>query len=102
MADERAGAEGPRTDPATKDRIQTAGRQENAARPLNSAPDHGGAERYPAVDRTDGVQGEPRSFDVAGGGPTPRQGAGDVSPASVNDGRLGPGADPAEGKRDET
>lgn len=97
MADERAGAEGPRKDPADKNRIQTGGRQANAAQPLNAAPDHGGPERYPDVDRTDGVQGETRTFN-----PSPRRGAGDTScPPSVTDGRLGPGSDPAEGKRDD-
>jgi hypothetical protein len=99
MADERAGAEGPHKDPATENKIQTGGRKENAAQPLNAAPDDGGPERYPAVDRTDGVQAEPRSFGAA---PNPRQGAGDgATPASVTDGRFGPCADPAEGKRDD-
>ena len=49
MADEREGAAGPQHDPSDKNRIQSAGRQENAARPLNAAPDDGEPERYPAV-----------------------------------------------------
>ena len=40
---------------------------------------------YPAVDRADCVQGEPRSFRP------------DI-PASTTDGRMGPGGDPCEGK----
>lgn len=54
---------------------------------------------YPAVDRTDAVQGEIRSFDPAADAPTPRCGEGDPCPASMTDGRMGPGGDPAEGKR---
>lgn len=50
---------------------------------------------YPAADKTDCVQAEPRSFDAA----APRYGLRDDGcPASVTDGRLGPGGDPAEGK----
>ncbi len=75
-----------------KDRLQTDGRKANAAQPLNVGKDNAGAERYPAVGKDDAV--------TATGNPQPRQGAGDGSaPKSVNDGRLGPGADPAEGKR---
>jgi hypothetical protein len=85
MADERAGAEGPQKDPANRNKIQTGGREENAAQPLNAAPDHGGPERYPLVDRTDGVQSESRSFRP------------DI-PTSTTEGRMGPGADPCEGK----
>lgn len=85
MADERAGAEGPPKDPADRNRIQTGGREANAAQPLNAAPDRGGPERYPAVGRTDSVQAEPRSFRP------------DI-PASMTDGRMGPGGDPCEGK----
>lgn len=47
---------------------------------------------YPAVDQTDGVHGETRSFSAAA-----RQ-AGDTTPVSTAEGRLGPGGDPAEGK----
>ena len=76
-----------------KNRIQTEGRDANAAQPLNSAKDNRGAERYPAGD-------EARSFDRKRDNPEPRQGAGDSAvPTSANEGRMGPGSDPAEGKR---
>lgn len=84
------------------DKINTEGRKANAAQPLNAADDNAGAERYPPARRDDAVEGagEARSFDPAADAPTSRQGAGDTSPpASANEGRLGPGADPAEGKR---
>lgn len=93
MADERAGAQGPSQSPATRDDIQSGGRKANAAQPLNAAEKRGGPERYPAVDQTDGVHGESRTF-----APAPRQGAGDTAPVSTNEGRLGPGGDPVEGK----
>lgn len=99
MADEREDATGPRKSPANKEVIQAAGRDANAARPLNAGEDHGGPERYPPVDQTDAVQGEDRSFEPAADAPTPRQGAGDGSPTPVDAGRLGPQGDPAEGKR---
>lgn len=68
------------------DKLQTPGRKANAAQPLDAAKDQGGVERYPAVRRDDGVTGEKRSFDPA--------------PSKVPaDGHLGPGGDPAEGKR---
>ncbi len=52
--------------------------------------------RYPVADRTDGVQAAPRSFAPA----APRDGMRDDGcPASMTDGRMGPGGDPAEGKR---
>lgn len=83
---------------AGDDNIQSEGRRENAAQPLNAADDKGGPERYPAVRQDDAVDGEDRSF--AAENPEPRQGAGDSSvPHSANEGRMGPGADPAEGKR---
>jgi hypothetical protein len=84
-------------------KLTTDGRKDNAAKPLNSAEDNAGAERYPAVrqddavertGRTEEVTGENRSFD-----PPPRQGAGDGSPAAAQQGHMGPGGDPAEGKR---
>ncbi|HVI31873.1 hypothetical protein [Phenylobacterium sp.] len=83
------------------DKINTEGRKANAAQPLNAADDNAGAERYPPARRDDSVEasGETRSFDPSADAPTPRQGAGDTSPTSANEGRLGPGADPAEGKR---
>lgn len=84
---------------AGDDKIQSEGRRENAALPLNADKNTGGPERYPAVRQDDAVDGEDRSF--AEGNPQPRQGAGDgpAVPPSANEGRLGPGADPAEGKR---
>lgn len=60
-----------------KDRIQSEGREANAAQPLNAAEDHGGAERYPAVRRDDGIEA-PRN-------PEPRQGAGDGGPPPTRD-----------------
>ncbi|WP_296596345.1 hypothetical protein [Phenylobacterium sp.] len=87
--------------PANDDRIQTQGRKDNAAQPLNAAEPNAGAERYPSAGKDDGVEAarEDRSFDGPEN-PQPRQGAGDGGPAaSTNEGRLGPGADPAEGKR---
>ena len=82
--------------PANDDRITTGGRKANAAQPLNASDNEKGAERYPPVRQDDAV--EERSFGAEN--PQPRQGAGDGSaPASTNEGRLGPGADPAEGKR---
>lgn len=94
----------------TDDKIQTQGRKDNAAQPLNDAPDRGGAERYPSTNKDDSVDtsaagGERRSFEGVESkdslkNPQPRQGAGDGGPdPSVNQGRMGPGADPAEGKR---
>lgn len=83
---------------AGKDEIQTAGRRENAAQPLNASDNRRGPERYPAVRQDDAVEAGPRSFGKTGN-PEPRQGAGDASvPPSANEGRRGP-ADPAEGKR---
>jgi hypothetical protein len=83
------------------DEIQSDGRKANAAQPLNAADKNAGAERYPPTKKDDSVEasGERRSFE-GGENPQPRQGAGDGGPAqSVNEGRLGPGADPVEGKR---
>jgi hypothetical protein len=54
---------------------------------------------YPAVSKTDTVQAEPRSFDPAADAPTPQEPPRDACPASMTDGRMGPGGDPAEGKR---
>jgi hypothetical protein len=72
--------------------IQSDGRDKNDAQPLDAAKDKGGPERYPSARKDDAVETvEPKTFN-----PEPRQGAGD---SSVNEGRLGPGADPAEGKR---
>ncbi|HEY8573726.1 hypothetical protein [Phenylobacterium sp.] len=81
--------------------IQSDGRDENGAQPLNASDNKGGPERYPSVRQDDSVEsGEQRSFDPSADAPTPRQGAGDSSqPTSANEGRIGPGGDPAEGKR---
>jgi hypothetical protein len=54
---------------------------------------------YPPVDKTDAVQAEPRSFDPAADAPSVREPPSDACPASMTDGRMGPGGDPAEGKR---
>lgn len=105
MADEREGQEIAPGGAASKDKVQTAGRETNAAQPLNAAPDNAGPERYPSAGRDDSVERTGRTAQVAGEdrdfrpqNPEPRQGAGD-GPASTTDGRLGPGADPVEGKR---
>ena len=84
---------------ADDDRNQTQGRKANAAQPLDAADDNKGAERYPKVSMDVSVEepGEERCF--ADKNPQPRQGAGDTAPpVSTNEGRLGPGGDPAEGK----
>jgi hypothetical protein len=82
MSDEHRGAEGP---PAN-------GRPADAAK--------SGLQRYPTVDQTDAVQGERRTFSPAPETPAPREAARDAGcPASTTDGRMGPGGDPAEGKR---
>jgi hypothetical protein len=96
MADEREDAPQPKPDAASESKIQSGGREANAAQPLNAARDKGGPERYPQVDQTDAVTGEPRSFDPSADAPTPRQGAGDTDGSR---GHMGPGGDPAEGKR---
>jgi hypothetical protein len=82
-----------------RDEDQSQGRQDNAAQPVGSDK-HGGPERYPPTRRDDSIEteGERRSFDPSATAPTPRQGAGDGS-VSSNEGRVGPGGDPAEGKR---
>ncbi|CAN7179187.1 hypothetical protein LJR219_000347 [Phenylobacterium sp. LjRoot219] len=71
MADERAGAQSPESAP----------------------PKRGGPQPYPAVDQTDGVHGEARSFAAA-----PQREGCDPTPVSTAEGRLGPGGDPCEGK----
>lgn len=65
------------------DKIQSQGRKDNAAQPLNAAPDNAGAERYPAVNRDDSIdtaaaRGKSKTFEGTGN-PEPRQGAGDGS-----------------------
>lgn len=87
MADEREGEELKGGSPANENKLQTQGREANAAQPLNEADDNGGAERYP----------ETRSFTQ--GADDADSGAGTDASVSANEGRLGRGADPAEGKR---
>ena len=86
-----------------KDEIQSEGRKGNAALPLNADQDNAGAERYPPARKDDSVEatnGEKRTFGAGGDNPKPRQGAGDGGPAPApHEGLLGPGGDPAEGKR---
>ncbi|MBW8816298.1 MAG: hypothetical protein JF588_23005 [Caulobacterales bacterium] len=87
---------------AGNDNLQSPGRRENAAQPLEASDNTKGAERYPPEGKDDAIEPGPedRSFGGEAANPQPRQGAGDGGPApSVNEGRLGPGADPAEGKR---
>jgi hypothetical protein len=89
MADERAGQEIEAKNTSTEGHLQTPGRKENAAQPLSAADDNAGAERYPSVRADDGLE---RSFE-----PKVRN---ETAPTSPNEGRLGPAADPAEGKPD--
>jgi hypothetical protein len=87
---------------ADEKNIQSEGRDANGAQPLNASDNKDGPERYPSVRQDDSVDSgaEQRSFDPSADAPTPRQGAGDGgAPASANEGRIGPGGDPAEGKR---
>lgn len=69
------------------DKIQSQGRKDNAARPLNDAPDNAGAERYPSVNRDD-------SIDPGAANPEPRQGAGDGGPRPSD-----PTLDPSAARR---
>lgn len=94
---------------ADERKTQTEGRKDNAAQPLNTSRNRGGPERYPSVrqddaieraDRTEPAARERRSFDPAKDAPSqPPQGAGATSSPSIDEGRLGPAGDPAEGKR---
>lgn len=88
---------------ANQDEIQSEGREENAALPLNAAKENAGAERYPPARKDDSVERvdpQTRTYGAGGDNPQPRQGAGDGGPPPTkNDGRLGPEGDPAEGKR---
>jgi hypothetical protein len=83
-------------------RTESKGRIDNGAVPIGDAPKVATPEDYPKTAKDDSVEapGETRTFHSETGNPEPRQGAGDGGPApSVNEGRLGPGADPVEGKR---
>ena len=104
MADESKGAHDLPKDGASERKLQTGGRQANAAGPLSAAKDRGGLERYPPVNQTDVVEptgrgeeiaDEARSFGPGADAPTRRQGAGDASPDLRH---MGPDGDPAEGK----
>jgi len=105
MADEREGARTPGKSPADRNTVQSAGRKANAAQPANAAHDHGGPERYPAVNQTDGVErtgrpgqapGERRSFDPGAARPHDAEEVDDASPHGES--YIGPSGDPAEGK----
>ena len=75
MADEREDQGGQHPGrAANEDKLQTGGRESNAAQPFNAADDNAG-------------------------NPEPRQGAGDASPVAKQDGLTGPEGDPAEGRR---
>jgi hypothetical protein len=72
-----------------------------------SGEDKGGADGYPPVNKDDSiaqpgeskdVSDEARSFEGDSGSAAKARRDRDPGPA-VNEGRLGPGADPAEGKR---
>ena len=54
------------------DKMQTDGRKDNAAQPLNASKNQAGAERYPSTRRDDGID---RPADAT----APKQGAGDGS-----------------------
>jgi hypothetical protein len=60
------------------DKIQSEGRDANAAQPLNASDNKKGAERYPKVRQDDAVTGEDRGF-KGPANPEPPQGAGDSS-----------------------
>jgi hypothetical protein len=68
--------------------------------------EHAGGEAWPSVskddsvDKTETASGEGRSFEGEGANLEPRAGSGGGGPdPSVNQGHMGPGGDPAEGKR---
>jgi hypothetical protein len=103
MADERKGQDGGTRRVANEDKVQTAGRKQNDAQPLNSAPDEGGPERYPAVRQDDAVErtgraaapsGEGRSFDPGPDTGKPRQDEAPMQPG--NSGKVGPDGKPAQ------
>jgi hypothetical protein len=101
MADEREGQDGDTRREAEKGKVQTAGRDDNAAQPLNAARDNAGPERYPPVRQDDAIErtglGEQfRSFDPTDEAPTPHDVGGDTDAGQK--GFEGPQADPAEGK----
>jgi hypothetical protein len=85
-------------------KVQTPGRDANAAQPLDAAKNRGGPERYPRVRQDDAVErtglGEQaRSFDRA----DEADAADNMADASRDGGQKGfegPQADPVEGKPD--
>jgi hypothetical protein len=97
------------------EKMQSQGRKDNAAQPLDAAKDNEGAERYPATGADDAVERTGRTGQVAGEPPTfapaqtrirnetapPEDASTDADdvPASPQEGHLGPAGDPAEGKR---
>lgn len=92
-----------------EDKIQSEGRKDNAAQHVNEAPDNAGAERYPSVKKDDAIDpgaahgAERRTFEgveSADSVETPETRQDERGPdPSVNQGHMGPGGDPAEGKR---
>lgn len=52
-----------------KDELQTPGRRENAAQPLDAAKDNAGAERYPEEGRSFAVETPPGGHMGSGGDP---------------------------------
>ena len=72
---------------ADEPKTPTDGRKDNAARPPGAAGRKRGLERYPTVRQDDAVEPPGRWGDETSPSPSP------------NERRLGPGGDPAEGKR---
>jgi hypothetical protein len=80
-----------------------------AAQHTEAGSENAGAERYPPVSKDDSITkpgqnkdptGERRSFEGNVESAEPREGARGADPdPSVNQGHMGPGGDPAEGKR---
>ena len=68
MADEREGQGLHTGNPSQEGKVQTGGRQENAAQPLNAAPDNAGAERYPSVNQDEAAERTGRIAEVTGEG----------------------------------
>lgn len=59
-------------DEAAGKRLQSDGRDRNAAEPLDAAEDNAGAERYPPAERDDSIA--PRSFAQKAGQGAPAEG----------------------------
>ena len=74
--------------------------QESDTAPVSAPEGQAGVERYPAVRQDDSVEtlAEDRSFEGEGAEPRARKG-GETPDPSVNQGHMGPDADPVEGKR---